>query len=484
MIAPAGCCALALGLTLLAAAAPAAADSDVARPAAAQPPERWRRLVAELDALQRQHHVPVLTLAILDGGRPVLLHAGTYDSGVGFQQSSPFRWGSISKTVTALVLMEAARRRGVDLETRVQDLLEPLPYRNPWAPAQPVRLVHLLELTAGFADLSAEEFNDNRPRPLAEALARGRDRRVLLWPPGLQHSYSNVAPGISSAVVERLTGTSFEHAAAQLVFEPLAMAPAGFAPLPGLPGGFRANGRTPIPYWHMTFPAFGALNASPEAMARLLEALLNGGRLGGRTVLSPAVVERLFRMETSLGARHGLEVGYGAGVYAWQHRGHRFYGHGGDADGYRSRFGLLPGAGRGYLLGINVDHPTLFRRLQQRVEQALTADLADPDPPPTARIPRRRLARYAGSWYPSAARFGIGAWQQGHARRAQLRVDAGTLVFRHGGRSTRLLPIDAVRFRRPTDTAVTVVFARHAGRLYLQGELGNFVLESDEAVSH
>src|SRR5690606_32091596 len=130
---------------------------------------------------------------------------------------------------------------------------------------------------------------------------------------------------------------------------------------------------------------------------------------------------------------------------------------------------------------INVDHPSLLRRLQQRVEQALTEDLPEPEPPRVARLPARQLARYAGSWYPSAARFGIGAWQRGHASRAEVRVRAGELVLRHRGRSTRLVPVDAVRFRRPSDTAVTAVFAEHDGRLYLQGELGNFVREAGEA---
>jgi CubicO group peptidase (beta-lactamase class C family) len=418
--------------------------------------------------------VPVLVLAILDHSEPVLVSTSTRHSGAGFDRNSPFRWGSISKTVTALVLMESARRHGVELDTPVRELLEPLPYRNPWASGQPVRLAHLLELSAGLPELTAEEFDDNTPLPLDAALARGAHRRVLLWPPGLQHSYSNVPPGISAAVVEELTDAAFEQAAQRLVFDPLGMAPASFEQIPGLPGGYRADGSTRIPYWHMTFPAFGAMNASPAAMTRLLAALLNQGRLDGEQALAAESVARLFRMQASLGARHGLEVGYGAGVYGWVRDGHLFQGHGGDADGYRSRFGLLTQAGRGYLLGINVDDPALLRRMQRLTERALTADLDPPVPPEEITLPPTVLARYAGAYYPSSTRFGVDRWQAGEARRAHILIEAGGLVFQRGDRRQRLIPVAVDRFRRPGDPAVSVIFAEQDDVLYLQGELGNY----------
>lgn len=451
---------------------PAAADDSTV--AAADPAARWKGLHDELRALQQSHEVPALVLVVLDQGQPALVAASALEGSRPFHTTSPFRWGSITKSVTALTALEAARRHGLDpAVTPVARLLSPVPYRNPWAAAQPVTLAHLLELSAGLPDLTREEFNDNTPRPLEAALRR-RAGRTLLWPPGLQHSYTNVAPGITAAVVEALTHEPFAAAARRLVFDPLGMEAAGFEPQAGLPGGFRDDGRTEIPYWHMTFTAFGALNASAADMARLLQALLNEGRVNDRQAVAVSSVRRMFRAQASLGAARGLEVAYGAGLYGWVSRGHVFHGHGGDADGYRSRLGLLPHAGRGYLIGINVDDPSLLRRMQRLTEQALTVDLPPPEPPPAATPTAAALARYTGVYYPSSTRFGLDRWRSGNAELARVVVENRALHFLRNGRSQQLVAVGDGRFRRPDDPAVSVVFARHDGTLYLQGELGNF----------
>lgn len=435
---------------------------------------RWESLHRRLVDLQQRHGVPALVLVVLDHGQPALIAADTPSAAARFDRDTPFRWGSISKTVSALILLESARRRGVSLDTPVATLLTDLPYRNPWSRQSPVRIDQLLELSAGLPDLDAAEFADNTPLPLAAALARGASQRVMLWPPGLQHSYSNAVPGISAVVIERLTGTSFDQAATDLVFTPLGMAPASYRRLAGLPGGFRADGTTPIPYWHVTFRAFGALNASPAAMAALLEALLNEGRVAGRQAVAAASIARMYRVASTLGARAGLEIGYGAGLYGWVRDGHWFHGHGGDADGYLSRFGLLPGAGRGYLLGIDVDDPELLGRMRRIVERALIEDLAPLPEPPVARLGPDVLAGYSGEYYPASTRFGVVDWRAGGSARARLVVEDGGLVFLRSGRRQPLLAVAPGRFRRPGDPAVSVVLVERDGALFLQGELGNW----------
>ena len=426
------------------------------------------------DRLWRQAHaasIPAMALVTVDGDRPPIV--AVYGDGVDLQ--TPFRWGSVTKTVTALTLIELARERGVDLSTPVAALLQPSLFDNPWEATAPLRIDHLLELTAGLADLTAAEFADTQPLALPAALARGAADRRLLWPPGLQHGYSNAAAGFSEALIEALGDGPYAQQVDERVFRPLGMIGAGFDPDPRLPGGYQADGVTEIPYWHMTFRAFGALNAPPAAMGRLVRALLHDARGAERPALAAASVARLYRNQTGLGAAAGLEIGYGAGLYGWVSDGHLFYGHGGDADGYRSRLGLLPAAGRGYLLVINTDNPGVLRAMTRQVEAFLTEDLPPPAAPAASAPDPALLERFSGSYYPAGARFGIARWQSGQGAVAQVSPGAGGLRVRIRDTTTTLLHQDGGRFRRPGDPAVAVVFIEHDGDVYLQGELGNFV---------
>ncbi|MGE3460931.1 MAG: serine hydrolase domain-containing protein, partial [Pseudomonadales bacterium] len=256
------------------------------------------------------------------------------------------------------------------------------------------------------------------------------------------------------------------------IFAPLGMTAATLLPVAGLPGGYQADGRTEIPYWHMTYPAFGALNASAADMSRFLTALVIGGRVPDAAGLPGDLIERFFRPDGTLGTGAGLEVGYGAGIYGRVRDGHVILGHGGDADGYRARYGVLPEHGRGYALVINTDNPRLLGRMVRQVESALLADLPA-HPAPVG--PAEDLTRYAGTYYPSSSRFGRRPGSASPTERAEITVAGNGLRFRRSSRTTTLLPAGGGRFYRPGDPAVTAVFVPQGPNLYLQGELGNFV---------
>jgi CubicO group peptidase (beta-lactamase class C family) len=450
-------------LLLISAATSANPDRDCERQA--------QQTAIQLDALRMDGQVPAMGLSIFCDGQ-ALITAGYGNA----DADTPFRWGSITKSVTGLAALRLVQTTDVSLASPIRPILGAGYYRNPWADSQPVRLGHLLALSAGLPDLTRNEWNDNEPRPLWQALQRHQDARTLLWPPGLQHSYSNVPPGLAAAVIERVSQQSFEAYLEQHVFVPLGMREATLSPIRGLPGGFQADGRAEIPYWHMTFQAFGALNASTREMTYLLTALLNDGRLAAGQILEPDLVATFFRPMATLADDAGLEVGYGAGVYGWVRDGHLFHGHGGDADGYRSRYGLLRDHGRGYLVVINTDNPGLLGRMRRVLEEALIEGLPAASAPAQASIEPEALDALAGDYYPASARFDRGDWQSGERARVRVRRSGRHLQLERAGRTTPLFPADEARFYRAGDPAITTVFIRDQhGSLHLQGETGNFV---------
>ncbi len=420
--------------------------------------------------MRRQGDVPAMGVSIFCGGSPVIV------AGYGAASAdTPFRWGSITKSVTGLAALQLLATTELTLESPVRPIVGPGIYQNPWADTAPLKISHLLALSAGLPDLNRAEWNDNEPRPLWQALERHQDERQMLWPPGLQHSYSNVPPGLTAAVIERASEQPFETFLEQRLFRPLGMQGASLAPVPGLPGGFRADGETEIPYWHMTFTAFGALNASTREMTRLLSALLNNGQLEGRQPLAPELVATFFRPAGTLADGAGLAVGYGAGVYGWVRGGQLFHGHGGDADGYLSRYGLLREEQRGYLLVINTDNPRLFARMRRTLEDALIADLPAVAPAASQPAVASELEALSGDYYPASSRFRRDDWANGKREQVQVRRSGASLVLTRGGKKTHLHPAGDGRFYRDNDPAVSTVFVRDAtGSLYLLGEPGNF----------
>ncbi|MDZ7768792.1 MAG: hypothetical protein U5K38_06830 [Woeseiaceae bacterium] len=86
-------------------------------------------------------------------------------------------------------------------------------------------------------------------------------------------------------------------------------------------------------------------------MASLLQMFLNRGHHGGDAFLAPALIERMEAPQTTLAAGAGLRFGYGLSLVSFLHDGHVFHGHGGDADGYLSRFAYQKQAGLAYFVG-------------------------------------------------------------------------------------------------------------------------------------
>jgi CubicO group peptidase (beta-lactamase class C family) len=442
-------------------------------------------LVARIGELQREHHVPAVGLVVIAPPHTTLVAAWgrSGDAAAPIDATTPFRLGSITKTFTALALAAALEQRGIGFDTPLDTVVGDGLFDNPFA-TRPVRLRHLVEHTAGFGDLSRVEFDyaDPKPLSLADAFALDPSSRSVLWAPGTRHSYSNVSPGLSALAIERLTGEAFEVFTERTVLKPLGMPNAAFVPLPRLARGFRDDGVTEIPYWNMTFRAYGALNASTNEMAGFLGVLLNGGIRDGTRVISPATIATLRVPESTLAAGVGLRIGYGLGMYGWVNRGYVFWGHGGDADGFRSRYALLPDVGRAYFVVINSDDPATLGRMQAAIETYLTTDLPPPAEPPRAKLSAAKLARWAGEYYPSSARFAIDDWRARRSATVQIEVAKEALVLRSPRRTLRLIPTDARLFRRVDDPIATLAFVtvplEGAPALvctHLQGELGNYV---------
>ena len=441
----------------------------------------FERLLADLEKLRDEHGVAGFALTVVS-------ESAGRQAGVGgladLETEQPvtgetmFRIGSITKTFNALAIMTLVEQGRLEMGMEVRKIAADVVLKNPWADTDPVRVEHLLEHSTGLLDLSSEEFDHNEPFPTLEAAFAWRPQaRVVRWQPGLHSVYSNANAGLAGLVIERISGQDYARFITDRLFRPLGMETAGLADdavtRKRLATGYDTDGKTPIPYWHMIFPPLGAINVTPGEMAALLELFLQRGEIGGRRLLTESSIERMERPSTTLAARNGLQFGYGPGLDQWLHNGILWYGHGGDGDGYLSRFGYTHDARVGYFLTINAFKQTALNEMRDRVQDYLTRGASAPTPAP-ADVDFDTLRALTGTYVAVTRRFHWQSPEQLDTDRVQIVLEGSDLYTRSDSGRRQLIPVDERLFRRPGQPLATIAIAEQNGELYLQAEFGNY----------
>ncbi len=430
----------------------------------------------QIESIRNDAGVPGAAVVIVDRDGIILTDAfgvADNDSGVPVTADTVFRIGSVTKIFTAAALVQLDRREDFSLDDPVSRHVPAGMFFNEWKDEQAITVAHLLEHTSGFRDWTRAEFDHNVELDLEDGLAFSPQSRTSRWKPGLHSVYSNSNYGLAGLVLERVSGKRYEALIRESLFAPLEMHTATSlqARTRNLATGYDRDGVTPIPYWHMIQRPAAAINATPREMASLVSMLLNDGRYGQQSVLTPAEVARIESPRTSLAARNGLRFGYGLGIYAQYRDGFKFMGHGGDGDGYLSRFGYCRQLGVGYFVAINSFNPPALAELRRTIETELARDHRPPPPPPIASQDKDRLQHFSGQYALAASRF---EWQSATSspRRLVIRVaDDGRLFTREqDGEPEALLAVDQHTFRRTRDSGATSGFFEDGERLYFQDD--------------
>ena len=396
-----------------------------------------------------------------------------------------FRVGSVSKSVVSTAALLLAENGQLSLRAPARDLAPNVEIQNPWVETDPVRVVHLLEHTAGFDDLAIHEYVSRSPDlALQEGLAINPASRQARWRPGMYYSYSNAGPSVAAYIVQKQSGQRFEDFVVDRVFEPLGMTASSFLRdervRDHLATGYAADGETKQSYVHIGLRPSGALNARPTDLARFGQMLLGRGARNDTTLLDTASVRRMETPHTSLAARHGLETGYGLGNAASPHDGFVYHGHAGGIDGFVAEYGYLPEHNRGFVVMLNSQNGDAQGQILDLVQGYQTRSLTPPEPPPVASVPADSLAQHAGYYVSFTPRNEIAHFIERLLGVVHVDTTANGLSVNPAlGTADTLMPVDAQRFRAPSEPVVTAVFARNqSGRAVLSGSgaalSGNF----------
>lgn len=318
-------------------------------------------LQARLDKLRERLSIPGVSVAILwDDGRQWLGASGlsNVQAGDPVTTGTAFALASISKTLTAGVVLQLVEEGRLSLDKRVAPLLPAYDVNRK------ITVRELLDHTSGIPDYFLNAKID-RPLQVDKAASWTPEQTWAYvappqkrYRPGRVWLYSNSNYLLLGELVEAVTGRSLaeevrvrildplsmESAWYQAVEEPRAEGTIGYRLLPVTGGGLRASRVARLtdvmPFRSVVTAAGGAGSIAATALdtARWMRAFAGGDLLGPR-------IQGEMLADVARTRALNAEIPYGLGIQALPVAGRRALGHSGRFLGFRNVVRYLPGEG-------------------------------------------------------------------------------------------------------------------------------------------
>lgn len=409
-----------------------------------------------------EEQTPGLALAIVDRDSLLVVRAfglADRDTRVPVTASTRFLAGSISKTFTAIALLQMQEEGLVDLERPLQDYL---PWFRVHSPGGPITLHQLLTHTAGLP----RDRNDLPSSPYTALALRDRE---LPAPPGSHFAYSNIGYQLLSLVIEEVEGRDFAESIRARLLVPLGLH--ATAPVVSQEGRLTAatgyqwlyDDRPPYPGEPLVPVAWTEYSAgdanivtSAPDLAVLLRALLRQGAGPRGRLLQPRSFARMVQ-RTVPAPELGEAEFYGYGLVLSARNDDPIFWHSGGMPGFGAMMIGDLDAGIGVVILVNgPGNP--HRLAQYAIDALLAARRGTTLPPVPVQAPLDSVPdaeAYAGPYLDST---GVTLEVDATGGRLKLITVAGaTALYRDGPDS--FISTDTAFARFP------VRFGRRAGRI-------------------
>lgn len=325
-----------------------------------------------------ERKTPGASVAFALNGEPV------YAQGFGFRnraeglpctESTVHGIGSVTKSFTAVAVMQLQERGHLNVTDPVVKYLPEFRTPNPEYTRQ-ITIHHLLTHSAGLPPLPSlypamgPSFRDDPNRkhfPLSLDVAQFADidsyadlmafiadfKFTPLGEPGTRFSYSNDGFGLLAAVIERVSGLSYERYVAENILLPAGMADSTFdverlmkhpetTQLYG-PNLEQDGAIEPQPGWWQApaLLAAGFLRSTAVDMLRYMEIYRTGGLVGRERILARESVAAMLHPHIECSA--GMHYGYGLMIVKFH--GATLVEHGGSTKGVAAQVVCVPEKG-------------------------------------------------------------------------------------------------------------------------------------------
>jgi CubicO group peptidase (beta-lactamase class C family) len=194
-------------------------------------PSGWAAFTGKFDAAADRDRIVGASVLVLRDGTIVAHHEHGFADRAGGQRVNErtiFHYGSITKTLTAIAIMQLRDRGRLSLEEPVVRYIPELRLvHDPYGPIDRVTIRMLLSHSAGFQNPTwpykqGKPWEPFEPTTWAQLVAM-MPYQELLFEPGSRYSYSNPGFIYLARIIEQLSGDPWETYVQKNIFAPLGL---------------------------------------------------------------------------------------------------------------------------------------------------------------------------------------------------------------------------------------------------------------------
>jgi CubicO group peptidase (beta-lactamase class C family) len=328
-----------------------AASVTSVRVNAQAPAERYRNELQPLiEDFVHQQQIPGFAIGVVQDDRLVYAHGfGAKNLAPDHDPVTPrslFHMASVTKTFVATSIMQLVEARKISLDAPV---VQYLPYfRLADERYQTITVRQMVTHTSGMPDVQDYEWDKPQHDDGAlERYVRSLSNQKLIFAPGTDFRYSNMAFEVLGDLIAKVSGESFDDYVQHHILTPLKMRDSTLLIKKTDPKlmtwGHERDKDGHVfpskvyPYNRMHSPSSN-LHSNVEDMARWALANLNHGELDGTRILNEQTYDIMWKPAHKLSDSDGVGISWFLGEY----RGQATVSHGGGDPGYATFLVLLP----------------------------------------------------------------------------------------------------------------------------------------------
>ncbi|MEH2003297.1 MAG: serine hydrolase domain-containing protein [Nostoc sp.] len=331
----------------------------------------------------KTHHIPGLAVAITHNNQ--VLHIKGYSTANNDRPvtaQTQFLIASLSKSFTAIAVMQLVEAGQINLDSPVQTYLPEFTLADPTIAAK-ITIRHLLNQVSGLSDVGFSELQVSQAKTISERVTSlNRASPVAL--PGAQFNYFNPNYGVLAQVVEVVSQHPFSAYLQTHIFTPLQMlrtlnattSADAFQGATNMAQGHLMAFGLPFAYSEMSGYLSGSsgIVSTAEDMANYLIFQTNSGQFKETKLLSESSVALMHTPPKTIGSSYGM------GWVKGSENGEPVIEHAGVLSTFSTYVGLLPKEKYGIALLCNIYALPLIPMAFPQIKTGLIQLLKDGQP--------------------------------------------------------------------------------------------------------